>query len=147
MHPTLTRVYRHCLSGRVYHVSTACLLSLLYTWRFSLSPLTLCSCSPILTTQSSSLDYLDIEVVIDTVAKISECGKGSCIGFDYYDLACLNATMTKSSDDMVSSCCCVAKILIACRLYTYPILTHCAPLPFDNRGRNSSLGSQMSPCS
>ena len=38
--------------------------------------------------------------MIDTVAKVSECAKGSCIGFDYYDLACLNSTMTKSSDDM-----------------------------------------------
>ena len=38
--------------------------------------------------------------MIDTVAKVSECGKGSYIGFDYYDLQVLNATMTKSSDDM-----------------------------------------------
>lgn len=37
--------------------------------------------------------------MIDTVAKVSECGKGSCIGFDYYDLACLNIQITKSSSD------------------------------------------------
>ena len=35
--------------------------------------------------------------MIDTVAKVSECGKGSCIGFDYYDLDVLNVTMTNSS--------------------------------------------------
>ena len=40
--------------------------------------------------------YLDHEVVVDTVAKVSMCGKGSCIGFDYFDVACLNKTMKKS---------------------------------------------------
>lgn len=52
------------------------------------------------TTHIFIIDYLDIDVVIDTVAKVSECGKGSYIGFDYYDLGCLNATMTTKSSDM-----------------------------------------------
>lgn len=44
--------------------------------------------------------YLDHEVVISTISKISICGKGSCIAFDYFDESCLNDAIRKSSESI-----------------------------------------------
>jgi len=41
--------------------------------------------------------YLDKHVVLSTISKVSKCGRGSYIAFDYFDESCLNSTMRKSS--------------------------------------------------
>jgi len=41
--------------------------------------------------------YLDKHVVLSTISKVSKCGRGSYIAFDYFDESCLNNTMRKSS--------------------------------------------------
>ena len=41
--------------------------------------------------------YLDREVVISTISKISRCGKGSCIAFDHFDESNMNNILRRSS--------------------------------------------------
>lgn len=41
--------------------------------------------------------YLDREVVVATIEKVARCGKGSCIGFDYFEKALLSQRMVQAS--------------------------------------------------